>query len=318
MTIQTDVNKLAEAIIIAIKESNLISSNLNTNNTYTLADWCDIWLDTYKKNVLKPLTYLDYKSTCDNWIKPLFGAYMLNNVDTLKIQQQINNIAFPRAKDKVIQLLNQMFNKAVDLRYIPYNPMNAIESKKHIKEHNRAFDNRQREMIINASRDNPYGDVFIIAMFTGTRRGEILALTRADIDYKNRLIKINKSFNDTGIGTPKTKTSIRDIPMINDVYDILLKYKDFNPNDRLFPYSTTTINKHFKRMLEKLGIYKKGYTFHSLRDTYATLLYENGVKTKVVSKWMGHSHTDITIDTYTQVTKDLEINEINKIKGGLI
>lgn len=310
------INNL-QALINFVNSNSMLNSNNNIRN-YTLSEWCDEWLKTYKQPPnIKQSTYDDYNSICNNWIKRYMGCYLLNNIDSLALQKQINAINYPRARDKVIQILNQLFTQAIKNGYMSKNPMLSIDVKKHKKESFRAFDMAQRRAILNECKNNKYGDLFALCLYTGMRRGEILALTRADINYNLKLINIDKSYCDNKINSPKTESSVRKTPMCDESYNILLKYKDLPNSKRLFPYSTTVINKQFKKLLILCGIYEKHYTFHSLRHTFITMCSERGVLSKTIAKWVGHNDVNTTLKIYTHINTDYEKLEINKLNGGI-
>ena len=141
--------------------------------------------------------------------------------------------------------------------------------------------------------------VMMVALGTGMRRGELFALTWADIDFIKGELTISKSYDlDTGeVGPTKTK-SIRSIQMSAKVAKIFEKcyapgngdedicFKAFNPNQKL----KALCRKH------KLPV----LSFHDLRHTFATTLLEGGISPKWVSQQLGHAKLSTTFDTYWQ------------------
>lgn len=303
---------------VAIVLNNGACSPSNASYNYTISQWCDIWLEQYKKAVLRPSTYNDYKSIINNYIKLYFGGMLINSVDVDVMQAQFNSIKnYPRARDKTFTLLKEIFNKAVSLNYIRYNPINNIELPKHKKKKGKSFDNKQISLLKESFNNNKYGDFYYFAMYTGMRRGELLALTRDDINFKDYTISVDKSFNDGNIGFTKTESSKRIIPIIDALKPIANKYKDYSKSVRLFPYCETTVDKHFKRILKSLNITDSSYTLHSLRHTFATIMRENSIDEKVISQWLGHSNISTTLNIYTHINKDYECKQLEKINKGV-
>ena len=148
------------------------------------------------------------------------------------------------------------------------------------------------------------------------RRGEILALEWADIDFKMRKISVNKQIYKRQITTPKTLTSIRLIDMSEELAHILYEHKKrqkilyklvfCTPTGRpLHAYNMT--ERYYKLILQKLSErlpYDNNVntlSFHDLRHTYATYLLSKGIAIKYVQEQLGHSSAKITLDTYSHV-----------------
>ena len=165
----------------------------------------------------------------------------------------------------------------------------------------------------------------IIALYTGLRIGELLALKWTDIDFKNKLININRTFetisNNHKVMTyedlPKTDNSIRELPISNQLLSILKKLKSISKSDYVVAsYKDTSIKirayqKSFENLLNKLKI--KHYSFHSLRHTFATRLLENGVDVKTISELMGHSSPTITLNRYVHTNIENKRKAMNNL-----
>ena len=144
----------------------------------------------------------------------------------------------------------------------------------------------------------------IICLYTGMRIGELLSLKWSDVDLKNGVISINKSTSYIAgkklVNCPKTISSLRQIPICNNLKQIFLQLKN---NGGKYVVCGTKGNvmtkcyeKSFKTLLKKLRI--KNYTFHALRHTFASRLVEKSVDVKTVSELMGHNRANITLSTY--------------------
>ncbi len=115
------------------------------------------------------------------------------NLDVVECQTIFNGIDKPSVKDDCFSLLNEMLNKAVKCRYIDFNPLGAIEIKKHKKKHGIAFTREQEARFVEACKTNYRGLAFLIGLYCGLRRGEILALTTDDIHIEERYIVVSTS-----------------------------------------------------------------------------------------------------------------------------
>ena len=184
--------------------------------------------------------------------------------------------------------------------------------------------------------------MFLFALGTGLRLGEILALIWSDINFQHKIPSVNKSirqettFNNKGEGKyttiiqpSKTETSIRTVPIPSN---IIFKLKQFKltqnkerlsngelymPSDLVFttpigtPINTCNLRKLYSRVLKKADI--NNIKFHPLRHTYATRLFEEGVQIKTVQSLLGYSDINITINIYTHVTNDIKNNAVEKL-----
>ena len=181
--------------------------------------------------------------------------------------------------------------------------------------------------------------LFITALDTGLRQGELFALTWKDIDLDNAYININKSYKtvrniETGIyegivQTPKTNKSIRTIPipepLVNKLKQYRLSQMDlklkmgnlYNDNKLVFCnmfgkyLDSENVLKRFKKMLNEMDL--QDMKFHDLRHTFATRLFELGEEAKTVQELLGHSNISITLDTYTHVLDSMK-KSCTKIK----
>lgn len=170
----------------------------------------------------------------------------------------------------------------------------------------------------NLSSDRKYAAVFV-ALNTGMRIGEVCGLTRGDIDAAGKIIHIRRTLKriyspvtkrtELQFGTPKSKTSMRDIPAPKNVIDACLLH-DLKSNT-LFDVEPRELTEFFKRMQERAGC-EMHHTFHSLRHTFVSREIRAGKNPKAVSKYVGHGKLDITLAVYTHVSE----NDLREVVNG--
>lgn len=145
--------------------------------------------------------------------------------------------------------------------------------------------------------------MFYIAIYTVMRISEILSLKREDIDFENKKIYVNKTLSHVEKGriilenTTKIYAGMRDIPMINALYDKLIEYNMNKKRGFLFTIKHSDVNTYM------------------LRHTFATRCIENGVNPVVLQKILGHKDIQVTLNTYTSVFNEFKENEIEKINA---
>lgn len=152
------------------------------------------------------------------------------------------------------------------------------------------------------------------------RIGEINALHINDINFKDKTISVNKTisrdnnYKDYINNKPKTKSSIRKVPINIFLYTPLKKFCKGKTgllfsDERII--STSSINSEFKRLNKKYKFKKGDVNTHMLRHTFATRCIEAGMQPIVLKKLLGHSKISTTLDTYSHVFIELENKQID-------
>ena len=250
-----------------------------------------------------------------------------------KSEKKITKTYSQTCIDKTFRLLKKAFQIAVSERIIIYNIMENENIKKpkskKEKEPVRALTvDEELELVkILRNSNHKYKNIVLLALFTGARIGEVLAITKNNIDLTNNTLAIEKTLtrdiNDKVILSNKTKTKNgkREIFLTNNAKDILrdvlkskitnmhnLIFYDYGRNTFVTPYS---INSFLRRLNEKHKICDHIHT-HMLRHTFATRCIEAGMSAKVLQKNLGHSKIDITLNIYTDVFEKFNKNENEK------
>lgn len=169
----------------------------------------------------------------------------------------------------------------------------------------------------------------LVSLYTGLRIGEICALSWDNVDFNEMIIhvrytvaRVTNNYSDQPqkslllIDKPKTKSSIRDIPIPSKLYGIMKDYKK-NFNSKYLVSSTDnflsprTYEYRFHRVAESVGLSEINY--HALRHTFATRCIEAGVDVKSLSEMLGHSNVSITLNTYVHSSMDLKRQQIEKL-----
>jgi len=149
--------------------------------------------------------------------------------------------------------------------------------------------------------------IFQTFFWTGIRSGELLALTLDDINFANKTISINKTFSrikrEDVISPPKTPKSTRVVTAPGFLLDMLRDYADrlvdYNPSDRLFPYTKEYLQQQLAKWAKTAGV--KRIRVHDLRHSHASLLIELGFSPLLISERLGHENVQTTLETYAHL-----------------
>lgn len=182
-------------------------------------------------------------------------------------------------------------------------------------------------LIESLKEDNrPVYYILLLALKSGMRFAEIIALTRKDFNFKDNTININKTWGYTNSydeGTKKTKTesSNRIIKMdkvtmslLNHFFEVtpenIHKLVFYNPASKYKVFSNTGVNKALKKILHELKI--EEISIHGLRHSHASILFYKGISVQYISERLGHADADTTIRIYTHLIKELREEDENK------
>lgn len=319
----------------------------------TLGEWLDIWLNDYKKNSVSPSTYVSYQNAIDNHIKPVLGNIKLRELRPEQIQQFLNTQQRAgNAKTekeslaswtvlKLKNVINGSLKQALQNGLILRNPTEAIIPPKLQQKDIRILSAEEQERFMRALEGHRLEAFFKLALATGMRRGELLALTWDNVDFNNRTISILHSASrqlnhKTGtteivLTDPKTRTSRRQIPMLESVVPILKEHyekqqiekkffgKGYNPNNLVFCSNVGSfleprrINTTLEKLIKKAEI--EPINFHALRHTFATRAMENEIHPKIVQSLLGHANSSLTMDIYTHVLPSVAKQEMQKLEA---
>lgn len=306
----------------------------------TVDAWFDYWINEVKGKSIRPRTIDSYKDRWKIAISPIIGEMELKEVKPIHCQKVLNelneNHTVSYIKDTRI-LLSASLDCAVENGFISKNPVTkSVRPTGGLpsKEVTALTLEEQRKFLIAAQRsENHY--LYALALQTGLRFGEISALTWDDIDFKNKILRVNKTatkIKGVGIviGEPKTEAGNREIPLTEEAIKILKiqKEKDMNKEfvhmecanlvfiNRQGRYvSCSACFQGIKYVCQNARI--RTISMHVLRHTFATRCIESGMRPKTLQSILGHKKLETTMDLYVHVTEDFKMAEMEAIEEKL-
>lgn len=313
----------------------------------TVSELLEEWMSVIKIHELKSSSYDRLELTVKHQINPYIGNLQISTITTSDIQSVINELIRQDYSYSIIKktynAINASFKFACNRQYISQNPVINItlpKQKERAKSNIEFFNNDEIQDIIKYSIEQygtgryiyQHGYAFPLLLNTGMRVGELLALKWENVDFENKQIHIKESrgqiIDRTSDvkryvmidKTTKTSSSYRTIPMNKLAEESLLYFKSLHPNNKYVMANKNNnvityrnLNRAFKNIKEKANI--NHGTIHSLRHTFATKLFQNGVDVKIISEILGHSDISITYNIYTHVIKEQKLKAVKVLEG---
>lgn len=305
---------------------SLQSGSMFIPKQVTFGQWANTWLNTYKKGTVKESTYLEtYKRTVETYLLPYFGSAYLNDIRPVNIQQFYKNLA-PRCSQSVAHktqiCINAIFNTAIENDLCFKNPAKGLSfssTKENIEK--RTYSEEQVRIILDYAKSHPNGISIILLLKMGLRRSELLGLRWEDINFSEKTLSVKRSVvvinNISTLGEPKTKNSVRTLPIDEECLHYLLSVDKTTPfvvgvNDSFTSISNWLVHKYRKFMLD-LSVTHPDIPIlspHELRHTCGTLLYKKSGNIYAVSQFLGHANIDITSKIYVH-------NDVDTLRSDL-
>lgn len=309
--------------------------NSNTGNL-KLKDVYQEWFEQYRLSV-RDSTANKTKEYFDLHILPVFGDKRINKITSRQLQSFLNDlhkrfVIYKRIYNYLINVLDYALLQG----YITNNPKDKVIAPKHSKvqppkkKTKDFYSKDELKDFMNAiSQENSlkWPAFFRLLAFTGIRRGEALALTWNDINFKEATLKVNKALalglnNKQLIQPPKNEQSNRTIPIDHTTLKLLNDWKAeqaelligfgfnaINPKQLLFskhstnkPLDLSTPRNNLSRLCKKYNL--EMINIHGFRHTHCSLLLEAGFPIREVMDRLGHSDIQTTMNIYAKVTPE--------------
>ncbi|MEE4355027.1 MAG: tyrosine-type recombinase/integrase [Desulfococcaceae bacterium] len=291
------------------------------------ADWLE-----YKKPNVRESTWRKY----EGYIRQHFDEILhikINRINTARaekyiIQRQNEGMNLTTLR-KLIVTFNQIMNYAVRHNYIDHNPVRDAERPRgqggEEESSIRIFSTAEISAFLDADKDEKYRTLFMLAIMSGARQGELIGLKWTDVDWFNKQLHIQRTFNEGAWYKPKTRTSNRKIDLGPSMITQMKKWRlacPPNESDLIFPNEAgnpmnhgNMLRRHFYPALKKAGIPKM--RFHDLRHTYASLLIEQGENIKYIQSQLGHASPMVTLTTYAHLMKPVNQESACKLEESI-
>lgn len=294
----------------------------------TLDEYMQSWLDGKKINV-KRRTYENYAGLVERHILPFMGKMEIQKIEPRHIQQLYTHLLesgtlSDENVQKVHMILNDALKQAKAWKMISENPVELVKRPRTRMKKIEVWTTEESQRFLKVAEGDPLRIVFLLALATGMRQGEILGLRWKDVDRKRRIISVTQILNHDGKefeDGAKTSSGVRPIRVDQQTMDELEKHRKWQLERRMKfadmyedhdlvvctrfggPVSPRNVNRSFKRLIEKAGV--KDIRFHDLRHTHVTFLIKNRVSPQAIAERLGWADTRM-IDRYAHILPDIQ------------
>ena len=321
----------------------------------TVSDYLTRWLNQHAKHRVSAKTFERYKEIVDKHLIPALGKHRLPKLAPVHIQSYYASALttkrtrlkrggetdeLPPLSARTVhhhhRVLSAALKQAVILGWLARNPTAHVEPPRPARTEMHVLDQPQTGKLLKAAKDSPIYLPILIAVTTGMRRGEILAMRWRDFNFQSGTLSVAQTLEETGEGlafkAPKTERSRRTIALPKLTIDELRRHLVTQKKGRLragsawvdndlvicradgTPVSPSYVSQAFAKLAADL---KLPIRFHDLRHTHISHLLAAGVHPKVASERAGHSSVSITLDVYSHLLPGMQEEAANRIDAAL-
>lgn len=314
------------------------SDKEKTSQKILIRDIIDTWINT-NKSTHKGATEIRYEYLIKKHIIPELGDVPLSSVTSSMLTSFMNrkleqgslngkealSPAYVRSIMSVtLSILQFAVNEGL-CQPLNINLQKPSTDKRELEVLSVFDQNRLESALLNNINETKLG--ILISLNTGLRIGEVCALSWNDIDFENQIFHIRSTVarvksTDSDVNSkliidrPKTKSSLRDIPIPSKLLTILVSMKKQSKGKYVVSaensfVSPRTYEYRYHKILDEYNIPSVNY--HTLRHTFATRCIEVGVDVKTLSEILGHANVSITLNTYVHSSMDLKRQQLEKL-----
>jgi len=307
----------------------------------TMKQFLAQWLEDHKHSI-RVRSYERYEEMVRLHIIPVLGRYQLQKLTAQQVRafytKKLNEGLSPTTVNGLHAVLHKALDDAVRLGILARNVCDAVSPPRRAHFEIQPLSTEQAQQLLAAARGHNMEALFVLALTTGMRRGEVLALKWQDIDFAHNTLHVRRIFtrrpgNRYIEAEPKTEKSRRSIALAPMVVELLKQHRIRQAEAKLqasetwqerglvfctavgTPLNPSKVVDRFKTLLKKAGLPE--IRFHDLRHSAATILLSMGVHPKVVQELLGHNQISMTMDIYSHVLPTMQKDAVSKLNDAL-
>ena len=305
----------------------------------TLSDFLTVWLHDIVKNNVRERTYGRYREVVTLHIVPALGKTKLQKLTPQQLQllynQKLEEGYAPQTVKHIHRVLHKALGDALKWQLVVRNVCDAVRAPRVPRKEMQVLSGEQAQQFLEAAKGDPLEALYVLALTTGMRQGELLALKWEDVDLAIGRLQVKRTIarlvgKGFTVSEPKTSKSRRRIHLTRTAIEALKQHRirqrearlaagpDWNEQGWIFCSAVggpiepgNMIRRSFRPILVKAEL--PIIRFHDLRHSAASLLLILGVHVKVVQELLGHSQISLTLDTYSHVLPSLQEEAVNRL-----
>lgn len=293
--------------------------------------YAENWLITVKMKC-KISTYNKYRNLYNSYVMPFIGSARIEAINTEVVEQVLSKRSdlSSKTENDILCVIKMILSFASDSGCSVNANLKSL-SVRQVKKQMRILTVEEQHIFMEYLRDTPnlYKVGIFLCMCTGIRIGELCALKREDISFREPMLSVRKTMQrvqiencpsktEVIISEPKSKSSMRDIPIPSFAAEILFEfYCSMKPSCYLLTGTSEkfmeprALEYHYKKYTKECGL--ENVNFHALRHTFATRCIEAGFDIKTLSEILGHTNVNITLNRYIHPSMDLKRSDMEKL-----
>ena len=296
----------------------------------TFGRFWNVWLPSIRSN-LRPRIWTRYEELGRIHLLPLLGATRIGDLSVQKVQalhgRMLGMGVSPSTVHHAHAVLHRALADAVRWGVLSRNVAGLVPPPRMATHEMQTLSGAQARELCCAAAGSRFEALYVLAVTTGMRQGELLALRWSGVDLDRGLVQVTGTMTRTesglSIAPPKTARSRRAVALADQAIEALIRHRvrqkqekallgeAWVEGDLVFPNSIGgpmqrdhLVKRDFAPLLQRAGL--SAIRFHDLRHTAATLLLSEGVHPKVASEMLGHATVAITLDRYSHVTETMQ------------
>lgn len=283
--------------------------SVNADMNMTMGAFVEIYFHD-KEGELKERSIKNKRYMIETHILPYFQNKKMNEITPAHIihwQNAMRQKGYAQTYLRMMQnQITALFTHASNIYNLSDNPCKKVKKMgKPVADKLDFWTKEEYDQFISTMEaGSRYYVIFEILFWTGCREGELLALTKSDIDFQNNRMNITKTFyrieRRDVITAPKTEQSVRMIELpeflTQEIKEYVDQLPDLSDRARIFPIVAEAVQHKLKRQAEKAGV--KKIRVHDLRHSSVAYLINQGVQPLIIKERLGHKDIKITLNTY--------------------
>jgi len=307
----------------------------------TVAQMMAYWLETYARPTVRPTTYQCYEQTIRTHIVPALGTVPVQKLTPTHLETFYAEERAAGCGERTLEVchlrLSQALDQALRQGLVARNVTRVVTAPRSHPEEMKTWTAVEAQQFLEVASQSVYGPIWLVSLFTGMRRGELLGLRWQDVDWERSVLSVRQGVSLLN-GTPeegglKSKSARREVPIEPEVVAALREHRAKQNERRLAlgatwqdhdlilasavgtPINPNNLYRDYNRLVALAGVDR--IRIHDQRHTHVTLALQAGANLKAVSKRVGHARASTTLDLYAHVTPEMHTEVSDKVGAAL-